>query len=124
MELHGIAPRVRGHYTITFQNEAPINTFFEFTEEHLPREFMNQLAAVKGDGSNRVSMTTDFTMKDYGNGFAASATLSLNCGGTDELTSAAALVCSQWSIYFAKQHFELAEQTYKQMLAERGVQPR
>jgi hypothetical protein len=124
MELAGTMPRVRGNYKIEFEKEAPISTFFELTEEHLPREFMSQLLAVKGDGGNRVSMTTDFNKKDYGNGFGASATLSIGCGSDDATTSAAAALCSQWSIFFAKQHFEMAEQVYRQMMAERGVQVR
>ena len=121
MEFHGSAPRVRGEFTTEFKVDGgPVHTFFELTEEHLPEDFMSQLAAVRGDGSNRISMSADFGKKEFGNGFSASATVSINCGATDVEVGAAANLASRWSIYFAKQHFEMAEQEYMGLMATRG----
>jgi hypothetical protein len=123
MELFSHAPKVTGHYEFVLdKDEPPVITYYQLMEEHLPREFMDEILAVRGDGTGRISFSTDFGIKEFGTGAAGSCNLSISCGGDSVNIARAADIGSRWSIHFTKMHYERAEAEMRQMLAARGKQ--
>lgn len=120
MELYDHTPKVWGNFGYVFEGQPPTNTFYQFLPENLPREFMDEILSVRGDASNRIAVTTDFGMKDFGSGVSGSCTLSIACGQDGTTIQRAADVASRWSIYYAKTHYERAEQEFRAMAAARG----
>lgn len=113
-------PKVVGNFGYVFEKELPVNTYYQFMPEHLPREFMDEIQSVKGDSGARVAFTADFGMKEFGNGASGSCTLSISCGGDATNIARAVDIVSRWSIYYAKQHYERAEAEFRQMAVQRG----
>lgn len=120
MNLYDRMPRVTGNFGYEFQGEFPVNTFYQFLPEHLPREFMDEIESVKGDGGARVAFTTDFGLKDFGSGASGSCTIAISCGGDAVSIERASEILSRWTIFFTKNHYERAEAEFKQMAAARG----
>ena len=75
--------------------------------------------AVKGDAGARVVVSTDFGMKDYGNGPSGSVSVGIDCNQDDQTIAHVAKALSLWSISFAEEHFKAADQKYQQMATEK-----
>jgi hypothetical protein len=122
MTVVEVAPRVVGHYEfIPSSGESPTRTSFDLSES-LPREFMDELASVKGDGQSRISFSTDLSYKDFGKGPAAGCTVSIPTGSDAATFARGADLASRWSLYYAKMHFERAEAEFRALMAQRGIQ--
>jgi len=80
-----------------------------------PEALMAFAEQVRGNAGARVSVTTDFGMKDYGNGASGSVTISLDCNEDDNTVQAVARGLSSWTIGLAEEHFQKADEKYRQL---------
>jgi hypothetical protein len=90
------------------------------TENHeLPEALMAFAEQVRGNAGARVSYSTDFSMKEFGNGPNGSVTISLDCNQDDQTITSVAQGLSQWTIALAETHYTAAEAKFRQMVLER-----
>lgn len=117
MDIRG--PKIRGDYQVVFKDEAPIT----FTIDPRPflEQYMDASREFLGDGLSRMSATMDVSIKDFGCGVSASVTVSVSCGQDDANQQKAASFCVNRSLELAKWAYEVGEQQYFQMLAQRGI---
>lgn len=93
--------------------------FNEVENPDAPEALMAWADQVRGNAGARVSMTSDFSMKEYGNGASGSVTISLDCNQDDQTMTAVAQGLSTWTIDLAAAHYKACEQKFMQMVMEK-----
>ena len=109
-------PKIIVHRTWTLENEEP---YSEVENPDVPEALMAFAEEVRGNGGARIAVTTDFGMKDFGNGASGSVTISMDCNQDDKTMQGVAQALSQWSIGLTEQHWRAADQKFQQMYFER-----
>ncbi len=74
---------------------------------------------VRGNAGARIAVTTDFAMKDFGNGASGSVTVSMDCNEDDQTMQYVAKSLSAWTIQLAEEHYKAADAKFQQMFYEK-----
>lgn len=89
------------------------------TEPEL-RGLMDQYKEIVGDSKARVGVSTDFSVKDFGNGFSTMVTISLTCNQDQATIQQALGLASSMGRYYVKEYTKLAEQEFQSLQAGKG----
>lgn len=85
----------------------------------VPEALMAFAEQVRGNAGARVAVTSDFSMKDFGNGASGSVTISLDCNQDDQTIPYVARSLSAWTIQLAEEHYKAADAKFQQMLFQK-----
>lgn len=85
-----------------------------------PKELMDSFKNVIGDGQASVSVSTDISLKSFGNGVSAMVSVSLTCDQSVEGINQAAVLAAQAARHFAKQFQSEAEMDLKSTMLAQG----
>lgn len=81
---------------------------------------MDQYQEIIGDGKARVGVTTDFAVKDFGNGISTMVSITLSCNQDQQTLQRGLELAAAMGRHYVKIYAKTAEEEYKQMLAEKG----
>lgn len=88
-----------------------------------PKELMDRYKAVLGDGKAGISVSTDFSVKSFGNGSSAMVTVSLTCGQDEQSMNAAAELAAGAARYYAAKFQAEGEVELRNQLIAKGRTP-
>lgn len=97
-------------------------TGFVYTGE-IPKELMDRFQALVGDGKAGVTVSSDWTVKKFGNGAGSMVVVSLTCDQSDPGINAAAELAAQASRFFVRKFHGEAEAELKSMIIASGRTP-
>lgn len=89
-------------------------------EGEKPKELMDAFTALIGDGKAGVSVSTDFSVKSFGNGVSAMVTVSLTCNQDQATLNATAELASQAARYYARKFQGEGERELREKLLGEG----
>lgn len=86
----------------------------------LPRNVMDELQQIVGNGLARVAISADMGIKDYGTGAGALATVSLTCNQDMKTLERAAELAGELARGFAQEQRQRAENELQSIIAQRA----
>jgi len=92
------------------------NTIRSWTfEGPVPEKIMDAYKMVVGDGLAKVSVSADFSLKEYGAGVSSMASVSLTCGQDEASIRQAAVLAGELARDFAQEHAAAAHSELKSL---------
>lgn len=85
----------------------------------IPRNYMDDIKALVGDGQARVTVSADFGIKDYGTGASAMASVSLTCNQDTASIERAARLAGDMARDIAQEQRQRAENELQALLGQR-----
>jgi hypothetical protein len=88
-------------------------------DDRIPRNIMDEIKALIGDGNAKVTVGADFGISDYGTGAKASAFVTLTCGQDTASIERAASIAGDLARDIAQEQRQRAENELQTILAAR-----
>lgn len=111
-------PKVTASIDIHTPDKQIISEQFQILE--LPKDIMDELKQLIGDGLARVTVSADMGIKDFGTGAGAMATVSLTCDQSVAAVERAAQIAGAMARDIANEQRQRAENELQNIISERG----
>lgn len=120
MELQREDLRFKARIEIVIKSERhQLNYEGDLHQDPELKGLMDQYQQVIGDGKARVGVTTDFGIKDFGNGISTMVSITLSCNQDQKTIEYALSLAASMGRHYVKEYTKVAEQEYQQLLADR-----
>jgi hypothetical protein len=93
---------------------------FQVLQNEVPRHIMDEIAKIAGDGKAKVSVSTDFGIKDFGTGTSAMCTVSLTCNQDEASIDKAIGIAGELARSYALEQRAQSEIAFNTLLDQRG----
>ena len=93
---------------------------FQVEPREIPRSIMDEIAKIAGDGKARVTVSSDFGIKEYGNGTSAMCSVSLTCNQDETSIDKAIGIAGDLARSYALEQRAQAEVAFKQLLESKA----
>jgi predicted flap endonuclease-1-like 5' DNA nuclease len=116
-------PKITVSVEKTIKNETGPDTIetaqYQLELSDIPRNYMDEIKALIGDGQARVTVSADFGIKDYGTGASAMASVSLTCNQDTASVERAARLAGDMARDIAQEQRQRAENELQALLSQR-----
>lgn len=121
--LHSHIPKVSGGLSFSVNDKSSgtkenWNQSFQL-EDRIPRNIMDEIKQLLGDGNAKVTVGADFGISDYGTGAKASAFVSLTCNQDTQTIERAAQIAGDLARDIAQEQRQRAENELQALLNAR-----
>jgi hypothetical protein len=96
------------------------DVIISWDQTEIPRDVMDAYELVAKDGKAKVQVGNEISMKDYGTGFSAYASVTLSCGQDDATIQQAASLASNLALHYAREHKVRIEKEFDAMFKARN----
>jgi hypothetical protein len=96
---------------------------FQVLPHEVPKNIMDEIAKIAGDGKARVTVSTDFGIKEFGTGTSAMCSVSLTCNQDETSIDKAIGIAGDLARGYAMEQRAAAEASFVALLAQRGTGP-
>lgn len=107
-------PKFYAHYSVKTESGKTVN--YDYRGDP-PEKLMDAYKKIIGDGQAKVTVTTDFGMKSFGEGVSSMCAVTLTCGQNEEQINEAAVLAQELATDFAKQCAMKAMEELKEIKA-------
>lgn len=111
-------PKVTASIDIHTPDKQIISEQFQILD--IPKDIMDELKSLIGDGLARVTVSADMGIKDFGTGAGAMATVSLTCDQSVAGVERAAQIAGSMARDIANEQRQRAENELQNIISERG----
>lgn len=112
-------PKITASWTVKVNSQV-ISEQSQLDYKDLPRNIMDEVEALVGNGLARVAISTDMGIMDYGTGAKGMATVSLTCNQDVKTIEKAADLAGQMARGFAQENRQRAENELQQVIQQRA----
>jgi hypothetical protein len=109
-------PKFSAHMTLSIKGEP--NVVYTYLKE-VPQEIMDEFMKVLGNGQAKVTVSADYSFKDFGTGASSMCAVTLSCNQDEGTIQRAAQLAGWAARKFAQENQGIAEQELRQILASR-----
>ena len=96
---------------------------FQVLPHEVPKNIMDEIAKIAGDGKARVTVSTDFGIKEFGTGTSAMCSVSLTCNQDEASIDAAIGIAGDLDRGYAMEQRAASEKAFQDLLASKGAGP-
>jgi hypothetical protein len=105
--------------SVTISNKGDADILYTYLGE-VPKEIMDEFKNIIGDGMAKVSVSVDLSIKDYGTGASAMASVTLSCNQDMQTIQRASELAAWAAKKFASQYRGEAEGELEKILQEKA----
>ena len=93
---------------------------FQVEPHEIPRNIMDEIAKIAGDGKARVTVSTDFGIKEFGTGTSAMCSVSLTCNQDETSIDKAIGIAGDLARSYALEQRAQAERSFNELMQQKA----